>query len=235
MIYCTHCGKEILADSQYCPFCGAHVDVVNKTVTEPVKTEQVVTEPMKTERVVTEPVRTERVVTEPVVTNIYKGTSGTHRHTEFFLNPGFWGSVLVLVGFFLPIKNISETNLLNSGTSLFNIVDEMGSSDPAVYLYLVFPVSALVILIQSLTHAMPAFIPIIFKILSLFFLVLFAYVIFKNPAEYNIPTNDMSALFPSIGLGVWATVIGTILMLFYKKYRRVERRIDRVDRVDEKV
>jgi hypothetical protein len=45
----------------------------------------------------------------------------------------------------------------------------------------------------------------------------------------------MSALFPSIGLGVWATVIGTILMLFYKKYRRVERRIDRVDRVDEKV
>src|ERR1035437_7967873 len=186
MIYCTHCGKEILADSQYCPFCGAHVDVVNKTVTEPVKTEQVVTKP----------VRTERVVTEPVVTNIYKGTSGTHRHTEFFLNPGFWGSVLVLVGFFLPIKNISETNLLNSGTSLFNIVDEMGSSDPAVYLYLVFPVSALVILIQSLTHAMPAFIPIIFKILSLFFLVLFAYVIFKNPAEYNIPTNDMSALFP---------------------------------------
>src|SRR5450759_2517193 len=137
MIYCTHCGKEILADSQYCPFCGAHVDVVNKTVTEPVKTEQVVTKPVKTER----------VVTEPVVTNIYKGTSGTHRHTEFFLNPGFWGSVLVLVGFFLPIKNISETNLLNSGTSLFNIVDEMGSSDPAVYLYLVFPVSALVILI----------------------------------------------------------------------------------------
>ena len=234
MIFCTNCGKEIPADSRFCPSCGTTVTAAVNRTNEPVRTDRKVTEPVRTERVA-EPTRTDRVTPQPVVTNIYKGTSGTHKKREFFINAGFWGSLLTLIGFFLPIKDIAESNLLNSGTSLFNIVDEAGGTAPGVYLYLIFPIAALIILIQSLTHVFPAFIPIIFKILSALFLALFAFIIFKDPEKYNIPVDDMSALIPSIGLGVWATVLGVILMLFYKKYRRVENRVHRVDRVDERL
>src|SRR5450759_5251190 len=125
MIYCTHCGKEILADSQYCPFCGAHVDVVNKTVTEPVKTEQVVTEPVKTERVVTEPVRTERIVTQTA--DVRKDFTTRKTINEFYKDAGFWGGILLLAGFFLPFFS------MNTG-SLFDAIRVEASTDKIVLL-----------------------------------------------------------------------------------------------------
>jgi endogenous inhibitor of DNA gyrase (YacG/DUF329 family) len=201
MIYCPSCGKSIPADSKFCTFCGALVPTVevNKTV-EP-------------ERVV--PVVETRTVTREVVDD------GRPLYTpaNFFSSPGFWGSILVIGGFFLP--------WLRDDSAATGLQLVRNNYEPWKLVLLLFPLSAFIVLIQSLTGALPAGLSGFFKFVP--FLVLIGFVALMTlgssddgtSKKYVLDFHDIPALIKTIGIGLWITIVGALFMLFHKKYTRI--------------
>lgn len=222
MIYCSNCGKEIPTDSQYCPFCGTHVPtVVNKAADEPVRTEPVVTEPVRTERVI-EPTRPTRVVTEPVDTRKDLVTRKTIN--EFYKDAGFWGGLILIAGFFLPF-------FTKDSGSLFDSVQAEAAADKIVLLWLIFPLAGLFMVLHSL-RVLPGFIAIFFTFFAFIALIYWGYIMLTNPAKYFGATEAFAAI-KNVGIGLWATLLGTILLLFHRQHTLVH--VSRTKYVDRTV
>ena len=142
---------------------------------------------------------------------------------EFYKNVGFWGAVITLVGFFLPYENINYL-------SLYNLIIEYSRESTAMYLYLIFPVSAIILIIQALSGALPKFLIVIFKILPVLLLILVLAAIaiigssFLNKG-YQLNNNDIGFALSSIGVGVYMTIVGIILMLFFRTTKVVSKTI----------
>jgi hypothetical protein len=196
MIYCLNCGKGIPDQSKFCTFCGTPVPVV-----DPEKPN--VAEPQPTYR-------------QPMNVN-------ATAKNEFYKNVGFWGAVITLVGFFLPYENINYL-------SLYNLIIEYSRESTAMYLYLIFPVSAIILIIQALSGALPKFLIVIFKILPVLLLILVLAAIaiigssFLNKG-YQLNNNDIGFALSSIGVGVYMTIVGIILMLFFRTTKVVSKTI----------
>jgi len=223
MIYCSNCGKELPVDSKFCPSCGVTIGAVNRTSepvrSEPVRTEPVRTEPVRTERV-SEPVRTERVVTNTADVN----RDNTTRRTvnEFYKDPGFWGGLLLLVAFFLPF-------FTNNSASLFDAIRASASSDKIVLLWLIFPVAGLFMLLHSL-NILPGFLAIFFTFFALIALVYWGYIMLNDRVKY-FESDDPTTIIKTVGIGLWLTFLGTILLLFHRRHTKVEvHRTKYVDR-----
>ena len=138
-----------------------------------------------------------------------------HRR-DFIKNAGFWGALLILVGFFLPW--IQQTNNISG----FNFVTSEHNSKNLVLL--VFPLCALFILIDSLTNFLPSGAAILFKVLPFLLLITLILLIAykqKGVRNYGITLTDWPSALKLIGLGLWTTAVGSVIMLFHKKYRRV--------------
>jgi len=133
---------------------------------------------------------------------------------EFYKDIGFWGAIITLAGFFLPF-------FAQSDLSLFDSVQASASSDPEVLMWVIFPLTAVVILLHNFVPGWPRIITTIFIFLVIITLALFTYVIVKEPQKY-FGTDDISSILKIAGTGLYATLIGTILMLFHKRHRRVE-------------
>lgn len=133
---------------------------------------------------------------------------------EFYKDAGFYGALIALAGFFLPFFTMD-------GTSLFDAVRSNASTEPVVLIWLIFPVTALVVLLHSLIIGWPGFITAIFIIISLLALILFGYVMITEPEKY-FHTSDINTIVTTAGLGLWATLLGTILMLFHRRHKRLE-------------
>lgn len=188
MIYCLNCGKGIPDESKFCTFCGTPTPQVD---------------PQKP-----------NIATPPPVTRQHVDVNATHTTTtgtknEFYKNVGFWGAVITFIGFFLPYVNSVDA-------SFYYLVTDYGATKPEVYLYLIFPVSAIVLIIQGLTGILPKFLIVIFKILPLLMLVLFAVGISQNNSSFGFMGNDVQSILTAIGIGLYMTVIGTLLMLFFR-------------------
>ncbi|MDB5221754.1 MAG: zinc-ribbon domain [Chitinophagaceae bacterium] len=192
MIYCLSCGRGIPDDSKFCTFCGTPTPVV-----DPKQPNLATNAPSSRQ-----PVDVSRTHTSTKTVN------------EFYKDAGFWGAILVLAGFFLPF-------FTKDGTSLLDAVQTTASTEPAVLIWLVFPVTGLVVLLHSLVNGWPGFITTIFIILALIALVLFGYVMMKDPEKY-FGAKDFSTIIQTAGMGLWATLLGTVLLLFHSRRRRVE-------------
>jgi endogenous inhibitor of DNA gyrase (YacG/DUF329 family) len=203
MIFCPTCGKAIPVDSKFCTFCGVLIPAVE--FDETVETNKVVS------AVETHTVQGERQVEDgkPLYTT-----------ANFFSSPGFWGSILVLAGFFLPWL-IRDTSRM-SGLQLASM-----DYEPWKLVLLLFPLSAFILLIQSLTGSLPAGLSGFFKFIPfLLLLAFFAIMVFgvsdeSDIKKYGLDSHDLSILIKMIGIGIWATTIGSLLMLFHKKYTRI--------------
>ncbi|MBA2249875.1 MAG: zinc ribbon domain-containing protein [Chitinophagaceae bacterium] len=219
MIYCSNCGKELPVGSKFCPSCGTTIGAVNRehepVRTEPVRTEPVRTEPVRTEPVRTEPVRTEPVRTERVVTTQAElGNFSTRRTVnEFYKDPGFWGGLILITGFFLPF-------LSNNTVSLFDTVRLEMETDKVVLLWAIFPVAGLFMLLHSL-NVFSGFLAIFFTFLAVIALVYWGYHMLTNRTKY-FGTEDITTIIKTVGIGLWATLLGTILLLFHKRHIKVE-------------
>lgn len=209
MIYCSNCGKELPSESKFCPSCGVTVaPVVNRTA-----------EPVRTEQVVTDPVRSERVVP---VTDVNRDSITRKTINEFYKDAGFWGGLLLLLGFFLPFFS------MDTG-SLFEAVRATANSDKIVLLWLIFPVAGLFMLLHSL-NAFPGFLAIFFTFFALIALIYWGYRMVINPAFF-FGSNDVATIIKTVGIGLWATLLGTILLLFHRQHTKVEvHRTKYVDR-----
>ena len=202
MIYCPSCGKSLPADSKFCTFCGAAIPTVEvKKTTEPVK----VVSPAETRTVTRE---REIVDSRPMYTP-----------ANFFNSPGFWGSILVLAGFFLPwlrgTAGATGLQLVQNDFEQWKLV------------LLLFPISAFIIFIQSLTGALPAGLSGFFKFIPFLLLIAFVAIMVMGNTDttvknkYGLDFHDLPNLVKIIGIGLWATIIGALFMLFHKKYMRV--------------
>ena len=78
MIYCLSCGKSIPDDSKFCTFCGTPTPVVDPK------------QPNLATASTNKPIDVSRTQTVRKTSN------------EFYKDPGFWGGILVIAGFFLP-------------------------------------------------------------------------------------------------------------------------------------
>jgi hypothetical protein len=202
MIYCPSCGKSIPADSKFCTFCGALIP--------PVEVSKIVEKEKVVPAVETKTVSRERIVGDgrPLYTP-----------ANFITSMGFWGSTLVLGGFFLPW--VRDTVGM-SGYQMFRTNPETWR-----YILLLFPLSAFIILIQSLTGALPAGMSGFFKFVPFLLLIAFVAIMAfgasddSNAKKYGLDFRDLAILFKMIGIGLWATIVGALLMLFHKKYMRV--------------
>ena len=189
MIYCLNCGKGIPDDSKFCTFCGTPTAVVDP------KQPNLATSPSH----------------KPVDVSRTHTTRKTYN--EFYKDPAFWGSLIVLIGFFLPF-------LSSNSASLFDVVQLEYGEDKLVLLWLIFPVAGLFMLLHSL-KLLPGFLAIFFSFLAMIALIYWGYVMFSDRAKY-FGSEDISTVIKTVGVGLWLTALGTILLLFHKRHTKVE-------------
>jgi len=132
---------------------------------------------------------------------------------EFYKDAGFWGGLLVLAGFFLPFFS-------NNSASIFDAVQAEAPADKIVLLWLIFPISGLFMLLHSL-RIMQGILAIFFSFLALIALIYWGYIMLSESYKY-FGTADMMTIIKTVGIGLWATVLGTILLLFHNRHTRVE-------------
>ena len=188
MIYCLNCGKGIPDESKFCTFCGTPTPVVHPEQPN-----------------LATPPPTFRQPVDVSSSTVYTGKP----KNEFYKNVGFWGALITLVGFFLPYVNTNDA-------SFYYLVTDFAPDTPALYMYLVFPVSAAILVLQAITGALPKFLIAIFKVLPVLLLILFAVSISQNSSTFGFMGNDLESVLSNIGVGLYMTVIGTILMLFFR-------------------
>jgi len=222
MTYCSNCGKELPVDSKFCPSCGTTIPTLVNTNDDNIRREPIRTEPIRTEPVRTEPIRTEPVITQPVRSErVVTSSSDINRDhikrttvNEFYKDAGFWGSLLVLAGFFLPFFSMD-------GKSLFDTVQDKAATESTVLIWLAFPAAALVVLLHSLIGGWPGIITTLFILLALVAAGMLVYVLVNDPVKY-FGSADMSIILKTAGLGLWLTLLGTLLMVFHSKKKKVE-------------
>jgi hypothetical protein len=191
MIYCLSCGKAIPADSKFCTFCGAPIPVVDPK------------QPNLATASTNKPVDVSRTETSRKTIN------------EFYKDAAFWGSLLVLAGFFLPF-------FPNNSSSLFDSVRAGAADDKIVLLWVIFPVAGLFMLLHSF-KVLPGILAIFFSFLAVIALIYWGYRMVTN-TQFYFGSEDTLTIIKTVGIGLWATALGTILLLFHRRHTKIEVR-----------
>lgn len=189
MIYCLNCGKGIPDGSKFCTFCGTPVPVVDP----------------EHPNLATAP--------QHKAVDVSRNYTTTRSINEFYKDPGFWGGLILLAGFFLPF-------FTSSTGSLFDAIQAEASTDKIVFLWLIFPVAGLFMLLHSL-NVLPGFLAIFFSFFALIALIYWGYVMLNDRTKY-FGSDDISTIIKTAGIGLWATLLGTILLLFHRRHTKVE-------------
>ena len=75
-------------------------------------------------------------------------------------------------------------------------------------------------LLHSL-KVLPGFIAIFFSFLAMIALIYWGYIMLNDRVTY-LGSDDIATIIKTVGLGLWLTVLGTILLLFHKRHTKVE-------------
>lgn len=242
MIYCSNCGKGIPDQSKFCTFCGTAIKAADvpqsETNTTPVSQEFVTPDPPQKEYVNPTPSEQQYIpapqapqqqyipptqippqyVSPPIApVQQFASTTSTRvvetTKNEFYKNAGFWGAVFTLIGFFLPY-------VTGYDVSFYYLVTDLAPDKPELYLYAVFPVCAAILIIQSFTGVLPKFLVVICKVLPLLMLILLIVGASQSGSSLGFMGDDVGAILKNIGVGLYMTVIGTILMLFFRTTKK---------------
>ena len=135
------------------------------------------------------------------------------------LGAGLIGAILLLVGFFAPWISVIIYSF-----SAFNIVfgETFGEkAEASRFLLLILPVTAIVFIIHSFVRKLDNSLMKIIKFAPILLLVGYtAYIIYQinesGPGR-SITGADLSELIKVLGLGVWCTLAGAIIMCFHKE------------------
>ena len=68
---------------------------------------------------------------------------------------------------------------------------------------------------------LPGFLAIFFSFLAVIALAYWGYVMFNDRVKY-FGSEDISTAIKTVGIGLWLTILGTILLLFHKRHTKVE-------------
>jgi hypothetical protein len=200
MIFCSNCGKPIPDENKFCSNCGAPRPVAETPKQDPVEAKQ---------PVASSPVSAAPTAAQAVVQNTAPKSSVNPN--LFLTNAGFWGAVLLLIGFFLPFyKAYIDTNL--SDISLATMAGGGDNTAGRILLYLL-PVSAIILIIQAFIYPFPPIIANIAKILPLLLMV-FALGAIMREDETG---KSVGTFFEIAQIGVYLTLLGALLMLFFRR------------------
>ncbi|MEO5647832.1 MAG: zinc ribbon domain-containing protein [Chitinophagaceae bacterium] len=214
MIYCSTCGKGIPDDSRFCTFCGSTVPVV-----DPGKPNVAKPSPASTPLSRSTNVESRSYLTE---------VDNSPRRKQFYENPGFYGALLLGIGFFLPWINAKGI-----GVTAYQLLQSYVEEENyfLVVIFLLIPIGAVIILVQSLTNALPRVISGLFKwlaFISLLMIVAF-FIIGINELDpennwtgINTSDPDLGLVLGFIGIGLWLSLLGSLVMLFNRSYKKVE-------------
>jgi hypothetical protein len=214
MIYCTNCGKAIPQESRFCTFCGASVPVVDPEKPNVANPSRV--NPPNLQGSSAAP-NYRSASTQTV-------TTSTDGKLEFYKNPGFYGALLLLIGFFLPwFSGATEV----TGFSLLQFYLESGMSGAIIFIVvlMVLPlIGAVVVLIQSFSGALSG-VSGLFKWLSFlslaFFLTLLAIGLSdRSDNSLGIDIGDAESIVTAVGIGLWLSLVGCLIMLFNKRHHQ---------------
>lgn len=238
MIYCLNCGKGIPDQSKFCTFCGtatARIDPQNpntaiQTTDNSTPAAQQPVSPPPVQPVT--PVPSQPYVNptpqqpfvnpappqqqyvnpaQPVYQQQYAApvhNAGAGKN-EFYKNAGFWGAVLVFIGFFLPYVSAIDA-------SFYYLVSDFASQQPSLYLYLIFPVCGGLLILHGLTGIFPKAVVNILKILPLLMVGLLILGASKSESSFAFMGSDIETILSNIGIGLYMILIGTILILFFR-------------------
>ena len=189
MIYCQNCGKGIPDGSKFCTFCGTPVPVVDP----------------EHPNLATAP--------QHKAIDVSRNYTTTRTINEFYKDPGFWGGLILIIGFFLPF-------FPHETASIYDRVCATVTEDRIVLLWLVFPLAGLFMMLHSL-NILPGFLAIFFMFFALVALIYWGYRMATN-SQFYFNSTDATTIIKTVGIGLWATLLGTILLLFHRRHTKVE-------------
>ena len=201
MLYCSNCGKPIPDESKFCSYCGTARPVAgtpNPEQAQPPPSSQPV-QPVPSATQNPQVVTTVSGTTQPAA----KPATGVFA----FNNVGFWGAIMLLVGFFLPFYQTYYGTI-----SLSQMATSADNNAGRILLFLL-PVSAAILIIQGLTYAFPPIIHNIAKILPLLLIVFTLGAIIREDET----GGSLEVFFQIAQIGVYLTLLGSLLMLFFRR------------------
>ncbi len=151
-------------------------------------------------------------VVEPTHAPVTRSRYSFSTDSDFFRSPAFWGSILVLVGFFLPWFKGSNLSGLNIVTQQYS---------PGKVLLILFPFCALYTLIDTISGFLPGRAGGFFRLIPFILVVVFIALFlsgYKNSSE--LTGSNVKDLLSKMQIGIWFTLIGSFLMLFHFSRRR---------------
>lgn len=159
-------------------------------------------------------------------TSSVSSTTGTTR-LPFFQNPGFYGALLILIGYFLPWFNTANS----TGIELMQLYTGMPVSSASIVVMVVVivpAIGALIVLINSFTGALTG-VTGLFKwltFLSVALFVTFLLLGMSNTVETTdagapgeVKTDDIASIMAYIGIGLWLAIAGAFVILFNRRVK----------------
>ena len=148
---------------------------------------------------------------QQVVANTPGPTNAFDNINTFYNNVGFWGAIILFIGFFVPFYT-SSAGTLPKDFSLYQMARSVDSGLGSVLLFML-PVSAAVLVIQGLTYVFPPVIANICKILPLLLMVFCLGAVLREDST----GAGISMLFKVGRIGLYVTLVGAILVPFFRR------------------
>ncbi|HEY8688222.1 MAG TPA: zinc-ribbon domain-containing protein [Chitinophagaceae bacterium] len=172
--------------------------------------------------------------TPPQTVQQYANTTATRSavvtKNEFYKNVGFGGAALIICGAFLPwetsgdIFDFSSPNLLDLFSYGFNTSPESSDAATGVVVWeialIIILACALLILIDSFANFLSKGLSNLFKLLPFIVTVLMLVLLFFGLKD-KMDSDQFADMMQKVGIGIWVTLLGIILLLFYKKRRKI--------------
>lgn len=171
-------------------------------------------------------------VTTPLqITRQYVEVKKTSLENAFYKNVGFWGTILILIGIFLPwftdnLRNYNLVDILNydftRDSSSSNSLND--NSDALIFVFIlkiifsIIIISAVSLLIDSFANFFSKSLAYIIRLLPFIFIVIMIFFIIFFYQGFPNYSSSMVLLFKILGVGSYSTIFGSILLLFCKKY-----------------
>jgi magnesium-transporting ATPase (P-type) len=221
MLICPNCGARNIDSAKFCVNCGAELPDASKEKSPVSQTSET-------------PVVSRSGASLVTVTQSPAPRSHNYLKTPFFTHLAFWGSLMIIAGFFLNWINFGEGNI--TGLSILSAASNVAKeNDPAnlgmgmLIVVSVILLSAVICFFYVIGVRIGRGVFAFFKIIPLLVLIaLVAYVLIqirqsgKSSEEGDLldPANFSNTFeWKMLGVGLYLTLVGSVLMAISRSRR----------------
>lgn len=212
--YCRNCGKEVLPGAVACLSCGlppAKGNMYCQSCGSFTNPEAVIC--IKCGVKLGAVASLSEVTTSVVNTTSTPGT-GNFQANNAIKTTAFWGSLMVLLGFFLPWEKGYEIN----GSQIAKFIFSYTEGDDSIYAILLYsmPVCAGIFIAAALIGNVTRFVSGLRTVPLLSLIILIVIILSKTDNGYRDNGGRFqNDFFDTAGIGLILTIAGAIMMCFY--------------------